>query len=106
MLECWHQRTNERRWQVEPAVKMRINRRVFEQYYDVAKAEYGSTRAIAREVGVSNTLIHQILDRPNKTHVNLATAKRFERFFKAPANIVFMPEVFDVEANTTTRSAA
>lgn len=90
----------------DPAVKMRINRRAFQQYYDIALRKSGSRRRVAIEVGVSHTLIHQILTRKNKTHVNLDTADRFETYFGAPRGIVFVPEVFEVGANTQTKAAA
>lgn len=90
----------------DPAVKMRINRRAFRQYYDVALRKYGSTRRIAERVGVSHTLVHNILGKPSKTHVNLDTADRFEEFFGAPRGIVFVPEVFEVSTNEQTRKAA
>lgn len=87
-------------------VKMRINRRAFQQYYDIALRKHGSRRRIANHVGVSHTLVYNILSKANKTHVNLDTADRFEEFFGAPKGIVFVPEVFEAGANTQTSKAA
>lgn len=88
----------------DPAVKMRINRRAFQQYYDIALEEQGSRRRIASQVGVSHTLVHNILSKQSKTHVNLDTANRFEKFFGAPKGIIFTPEVFGGVGNKQTKA--
>lgn len=90
----------------DPAVKMRINRRVFQQYLDVALRKHGSVRRIANHVGVSHTLVHQIANKRGKTHVNLDTACRFEEFFESPRGIIFTPELLVAAHNTTTTAAA
>lgn len=80
----------------ESPIRFRINKRGFREYYKIALRKYGSQRRIAREVGVSHTLIGKILDDRHKTHVNLDTALRFEEFFSAPSNILFVPEAVPV----------
>lgn len=89
----------------EAGVRMRINKRAFEQYYNVALKRLGSQRRVAAEAGVTHTLIGQILRKQTKTHVNLDTAIRFEAVFGAPPQIVFMPEVFPVTGNDTKVAA-
>lgn len=89
----------------DAAVKLRINRRAFEQYYNVALRKHGSRRRIAQGVGVSHTLIYNILTRRDKTHVNLDTADRFEEFFEAPRGIIFVPEVAGVGGDRMTAAA-
>lgn len=89
----------------DPAVKMRINKRVFQQYFDVALRKHGSLRRVAKEVGVSHALVGQILNTRTKTHVNLDTADRFEVFFGAPSGVIFMPELLSVERNESARAA-
>ncbi|WP_296249597.1 hypothetical protein [uncultured Stenotrophomonas sp.] len=83
----------------ESGVRMRINKRAFEQYYELALKKHGSQRRVASEVGVTHTLIGQILRSKHKTHVNLATAVSFEKVFGAPSQIIFMPEVLPATGN-------
>ena len=85
----------------ESGVRMRINKRAFEQYYNIALKKHGSQRRVASEVGITHTLIGQILRRRSKTHVNLDTAIRFEEVFGAPPQIIFMPEVIPITGNET-----
>ncbi|GAB3191989.1 helix-turn-helix domain-containing protein [Nesterenkonia suensis] len=87
------------------AVRMRINKRAFEQYYSLALKKHGSQRRVAEAVGVTHTLIGQIINQRNKTHVNLTTAVRFEEVFGAPSQIIFMPEVFPVTGKQEARAA-
>lgn len=76
-------------------VAMRINRQAFRQYF---KASGMSQRDFAKEVGVSHTLIGQILKDDRKTHVRIETAKAMEKVFDVPSSIVFTPEVFTVSS--------
>lgn len=77
-------------------VAMRINRQGFRAYLDAAGM---SQREFAKSAGVSHTLVQQILKDEKKTHVQVATARRMEKVFKAPENILFLPEVFTVTVN-------
>lgn len=90
----------------ESGVRMRINKRAFEQYYTIAVKKLGSQRRVAAEVGVTHTLIGQILKQRTKTHVNLSTAKNFEAVFGAPPEIIFVPEVLPVTGSRESRRAA
>ena len=84
----------------EPGVRMRINKRVFEQYYKIALKDHGSQRKVAEAAGVTHTLIGHILRDRHKTHVNLQTAIGFESAFDAPKQVIFMPEVLPLTGNT------
>lgn len=75
---------------------MRVNKTAFAQYYRRSKK---SLRALAEEVGVSHTLVHQLLTNPNKRHVNMDTAAKFEEVFEAPREVIFFAEVYGVQAN-------
>lgn len=90
----------------DAGVRMRINKRTFGQYYKVALKRLGSQRRVAAEVGVTHTLIGQILNRRSKTHVNLDTAIRFESVFGAPPQIIFLPEVLPITGSSTRKVVA
>lgn len=77
-------------------VAMRINKSGFRDYLDASEL---SQRELARGAKVSHTLVQQILRDDRKTHVQVATARRMEKVFKCPMNILFFPEVFTVVAN-------
>jgi len=85
---------------------MRINKRVFTQYYVLAEKKYGSQRKVAAAANVTHTLIGQILNKRTKTHVNLDTALRFEEVFGAPPQIIFMPELSPITSNALRHHAA
>lgn len=89
----------------EAGVRMRINKRAFEQYYTLAHKKFGSQRRVAAEAGVTHPLIGQILNNPRKTHVNLDTAIRFQEVFGAPPQIIFMPEVSPITGNQKAGAA-
>lgn len=71
-------------------VLMRVNKTAFEQYYSRTGL---SLRSLAREVGVSHTLIHQLLTNPDKRYVSLENAAKFEDVFHAPRETVFFAEL-------------
>lgn len=77
-------------------VGARINRVAITQYMDMFE---GSERALAKKVGVSHTLVQQVLRDPSKRWVNLATAKKFEKALGAPSNIIFLPELLANSSN-------
>lgn len=87
----------------DQTVKARVNKKAFIQYYEMALSKHGSQRRIAEAVGVSHTLIGQLLRDPRKRYVNISTAANFERVFGAPKEIVFLPELVP---STSTRNRA
>lgn len=90
----------------DSGVRMRINKRAFEQYYEIALEKLGSQRKVAEAAGVTHTLIGHILRDRNKTHVNLKTASGFESTFGAPPQIIFLPEVLPLTGNGSRKVAA